>query len=232
MAKNLSDEAIKYPNAKLIVIGIAENVNQLIELDQSVKSRIKQIKIPRMKEEQLREIIISGAEQLGIEFAPFVVDQIVQLSDGFPKYTHLLALECSRIAIRQKSKIVTMEHFNRGLNIAIDQAQEDHKLMYAIATKSRAKSKRLHKKIVDSIALWPSSEITTEELARALKQYTGEDITTAQFAGPLGELKTEKRGRILKSVSGKFATHAFSNPMVKAYIRMKILAEQQETNAS
>lgn len=62
IAKNMSDDAINYPNsyAKIVFVGIAATAEQLWEDVQSLKSRLATIKVPYLNNEESHEILANG----------------------------------------------------------------------------------------------------------------------------------------------------------------------------
>ncbi len=91
LIKILSDTA---PNVTLILVGIAENIHELIGEHPSIERNLVQIELPLMSDEELRVIVKTGFERLNIKPEAGVVEQVPVLSGGYPHYAHLLGL-CS-----------------------------------------------------------------------------------------------------------------------------------------
>ena len=94
--KSLSDNAA---NVTILIVGIADSVNDLIGEHESLERCIKQIRMPRMSDEELESIITKGLDILEMKIDHNVIYEIVKLSLGFPHFTHLLAKYSAKTAI-------------------------------------------------------------------------------------------------------------------------------------
>ncbi len=92
--KSLSDRSATGGAAtvKVGVAGIPSASEELLDLDPAAERRIKQIEVPKMTREELDEILANGERALRISFDGFCRERILSYSDGFPYYTHMLAL--------------------------------------------------------------------------------------------------------------------------------------------
>ncbi len=90
--KSLSDNA---SHVTLLIVGIADSVTDLIGEHPSLERCLKQIRMPRMSDEELKSIIQNGLELLEMNIEDDVSQKIVRLSLGF-----LILLICWR-SIRQ-----------------------------------------------------------------------------------------------------------------------------------
>jgi Cdc6-like AAA superfamily ATPase len=97
--KALSDNAA---NVTILIVGIADSVNDLIGEHSSLERCLKQVQMPRMSDEELRSIITKGLELLGMTIDDQVTHKIVRLSLGFPHFTHLLAKYSAKAAIEEE----------------------------------------------------------------------------------------------------------------------------------
>src|SRR5262249_28920811 len=65
--KTLSDHAVP---ATVILVGVADSVDQLIQEHQSVERALVQVSVPRMSDGEIRQIVSTGLEKLGMTIAP------------------------------------------------------------------------------------------------------------------------------------------------------------------
>jgi Cdc6-like AAA superfamily ATPase len=109
--KAFSDHAVP---ATLVLVGVADAVDSLIEEHQSIERCLVQIRMPRMSQDELHQILNTGAKKLNILFHHEASIQIVALSQGLPHYTHLLALHSVRAAIDSgDASVVKREHVEK-----------------------------------------------------------------------------------------------------------------------
>jgi ATP-dependent 26S proteasome regulatory subunit len=115
--KTLSDNAIK---TTLILVGVADAVDELIGEHPSIERPLKQVHMQRMSKAELLEIVdkgLSKIEGLTIDSAPRA--RMADLAQGLPFYTHMLARESGLTAVMNKRTNITMEDLEVGIREAV-----------------------------------------------------------------------------------------------------------------
>jgi Cdc6-like AAA superfamily ATPase len=224
--KALSDNA---PFVTLLMVGIAQDVNDLIGSHPSNDRCIKQIKLPRMSPIELAEIIDNGVQRLGMTIDREVKADIVNFSNGFPHYTHLLAKYSARIAIDSQSDHIDRQHFDLAVDDAIDNAQEFIRDMYQKAVLSY-KSDAIFNHIIAACAIVQEDEYGTfgiTDIEEPLNKMTGKQYSAKSFSYHVGKMCEEERGMILEKVKlGKLNRYKFTNPLLKAFVKIKLYQKQ------
>ncbi len=105
--KILSDYAVP---VTLILVGVADNVNELIEEHAYIERACVQIRMPRISQDELGEILYRGLESVEMAIAQDAIGYIVSLSQGLPHYTHLLGLAAGRAALTDGRRGRSREH--------------------------------------------------------------------------------------------------------------------------
>ncbi len=132
--KVLSDHAVP---ATLILVGVSDTVDGLIEQHGSVERALVQVRMPRMSAEELEHIVTRGLELLGMTIESEALAHVAVLSQGLPHYTHLLSLHAARIAIDAGFDRVDTPHIVQAIGRALDKAQHSIKSAYAASIASR-----------------------------------------------------------------------------------------------
>lgn len=104
--KSLSD---RVPSVTVVLVGVADDVTELIEEHRSVERALRSIHMPRMSPDELSEIVERGIATARLTIAPEAVGEIASLADGFPHYAHLLGQESGRIALEDLRTHVSRE---------------------------------------------------------------------------------------------------------------------------
>lgn len=94
--KTLSDHGVP---ATLILIGVADSVEELIAEHQSIERALVQVPMQRMSRDELIQIINTGLNETGLTADIGVQQWIPTLSQGLPHYTHSLGLYAAFNAI-------------------------------------------------------------------------------------------------------------------------------------
>src|SRR6266446_7639425 len=102
--KNLSDHSV---NSTLIVVGVADSVEELISEHHSIERALVQVPMPRMSMKELTQIINTGLEAGSMTAEGSVTAWIARLAQGLPHYAHSLGLYSAFKAIESNRTNVT-----------------------------------------------------------------------------------------------------------------------------
>ena len=131
--KTLSDHSV---DSTIILVGVADSIDNLMAEHRSIERALVQIHMPRMSNDELKEIINNGLKKLDMKTEPTPLNRISALSHGLPHYTHLLALHAAQAAIERDSMTMNQEDISSAINNAITQAQQSIIHSYQVATSS------------------------------------------------------------------------------------------------
>lgn len=226
-------DSLKYisdtmPGVTLLLVGVADDVNELIGEHLSIQRNIVQIHLPTMSVDELKEIIEKGLKELELEIEDDSLNSIINYSDGYPHYTHLLAYNCSINCLRHERKKITKADLNYSINEAISDAHETLRNSYEKAT--LATKKNIYKEV-----LWASADAKLDlnqsfqalDLIKNLEKYLNKPMKITQFGFHLGQLCSEERGEILKAVGSKNRKrYKFANPLMRPFIKMIIYRDK------
>lgn len=225
LIKSLSDNNT---NSTIVLVGIADSIESLIGNHQSLERCLKQIKMPRMKSDESEEIINKGFEKLQLKIEKTVKDKIIEFSSGFPHYVHLLCeLGCRELINNEKvnfSEAYLIIAIKSGIEITAEQSR----LSYRNAVMSSNDSLKW-KNLLFACANCKLDEFNAFSISDVVREYN--KITNGSFVNSsinynLNKLLTEDRGEILcKLGKGMSTRYMFKNPMMRAFVKLKIHAE-------
>jgi Cdc6-like AAA superfamily ATPase len=223
--KTLADGHEEFHNLKLVVVGIASTPGELLLDDVSVIRRTDQIPILRMDDTELREIIARGARLLRISIPSEVAAEIVRASDGFPYFTHLLALHLVRLA-RDRGWRITRDLAAEAGRLAIDEVAPSIRLAVKKAEERGGHGPRA--KVLQLLANlpmpksgdWESNELADAYRARFERDNPGKALSFVYTA--LGQLCQEQYGQVLKRGGrARRYTYSFTIPYLRPYLRIR-----------
>ena len=222
LIKSLSDNC---ENITIVIIGISENVPNLIGNHPSLERCMKQIKMPRMNSEELGAIIDFGINALELKMSTEVKKKIIEFSTGFPHYTHLLCKYGCKAAIDEDSQAYSSNHLKTAINLAIENVQEHIKETYRKATFSSAQESQWEQVLFAS-AISKADEyncFTTKEIITNFSRLSGKPIKKVNITYNLGKLCQKDRGEILEKIEVDGSVkYRFTNPLSKPYIILKM----------
>jgi len=102
--KALSDTGI---TATIVLVGVADDINSLVEEHASVTRNISEIKMPRMSTDELNLILSNRYVKVGMAIDGDARWKIVALSRGLPEFVHSLGRSAALHAIGEKRLKIT-----------------------------------------------------------------------------------------------------------------------------
>jgi hypothetical protein len=135
--KTLSDRAT---DTTLVIVGVADSIDQLIEEHESVLRAIVQIQMPRMSQLELLEIIDNGLKKSEMGIADPIRTRLASLSQGLPHYTHLLAKHAALDAVKNDRITINQDDYEVAIKEAVEDQSQTMAKAYQRATHSPKKN--------------------------------------------------------------------------------------------
>ncbi len=227
MVKMLSDHAVP---ATVILVGVADSVEQLLAEHQSVERPLMQIRMPRMSASETSEIINKGLAKLGMDIVPTALGRIAKLSQGLPHYAHLLGLYASRAALDRQTLHVDVASVDAAIEKATSGVQQSILSAYELAIRS-ARKNNLFSDVLLACALAETTELgffAAQDIREPLRLITKKDYEIPTFAQHLNEFADPKRGTILiKTGTRRLYRYRFRNPLMQPYVIMQGLKNKR-----
>jgi energy-coupling factor transporter ATP-binding protein EcfA2 len=215
--KSLSDHSAP---PTLMLVGVADSVEQIVGDHRSVERALVQVQMPRMSLEELMEAIDKGTGELGMGITAVARARIARLSEGLPYYTHLLCQHAFQRAVIDARNEVWAGDIQTAVELAVQKAQHSIRSAYQVATRSPRKDNLFNEVLVacalapkDDLGYFPASGVR-EPLARI----TGRNYDIPAFARHLKEFASEKRGNaLIKSGTPGRTFYRFENPLLQPF---------------
>jgi hypothetical protein len=228
LVKGLSDFAV---DCTVIVVGVAETVDQLIADHASISRALVQILLPRMEPKELDEILSNAESSLNIDFSDEARSLIVHISQGLPHYTHLVGVHAVRKAVLERlSSEIKREDVFSALKEAVKQAQQSVTDKHSKATRS-AHKEALYRHVLLACAITAATShdalgyFNPGSIAIPLEAILNRGVEIATFNSHLTEFCEEKRGCILERIGQPRAyRYRFRDPLMVPFVFMDALA--------
>lgn len=218
--KMLSDHSVP---ATVILVGVADSVEQLIKEHESVERALVQIRMPRMSQDEINQIITTGITRLGMQIDPTALGRISKLAQGFPHYAHLLGLYSVRASVDVRSMIVSVDSVNKAIDKAISGVQQSIRSDYDAAVRS-ARKDNLFADVLLACALADANDMgffAALDVREPFRGITKKKYEIPSFAQHLNEFCESKRGPILKkSGTRRLFRYQFINPLLQPFVIM------------
>lgn len=225
LIKSLSDNNA---NTTIILIGIAESVENLIGSHQSLERCLKQVKMPRMRKDECEEIINNGLKLLNIKMDKDVLNKIIEFSSGFPHYIHLLCKYGCMELIENEKAVFSEPYLTIAINKGIENTSEQLRISFREAVLSSSSSDKW-KNLLFACAnceLDEFNSFTITEIAKEYSLVTGRKSKNSDLHYYINELTKDSRSEILTKLGkGRSTRYTFKNPMMRAFVKLKMNAK-------
>ncbi len=219
--KSLSDNA---PHVTVMVVGVGSTIIDLIGEHESISRCLRQVRLPRMSDGELREILHHGSEHLSLSMVPATEREIVRFSQGFPHFTHLIGKHACRACLEDETDKVGAGELRRSISASVDRVDESVRNAYQRATMT-SKDSDSFRSVVWACSDAPEDEhasFKATEIAAAYSRLTGKPTISNSIAYYIGKLCTDERGKLLEKIGeSKNVRYRFRNPLLRAYIQLK-----------
>ena len=228
--KMVSDHSVP---ATLVLVGVADSVDELIQEHKSVERALLQIPVPRMPSKELEQIVSNGLKRIQLHENEMTIEevalnQISSLSQGLPYYTHLLSLYAARSALDRKSMRITTSHVTEGIKQALERSQESIRKSYYTTTKSQ-RTDNLFRHVLLACALAKTDEFgyfTAAAIREPLSRIMKKNYGIPSFARHLTIFSDNRSGMILQKAGEKRRFRfRFSNPLMQPFVIMHGISE-------
>lgn len=219
LIKLLSDEASKF---KILVVGISSTGSDLIAEHQSIQRCLGQVKLDRLHDEELWQIIKKGEKKISsnnrLQFDGDVIQSIVEISNGYPYFTHLLALKSAEEAIANNSNSVQKKDLKEATISAAEAAEAELKDKYSDAIRANGKNADLYRAILLAAAKLTKHEFTAKELREEVCKLTQQTWTQPQLGNYLTPLISDGNETIIRRL--RKGIYCFNDPRFPSFVRI------------
>jgi len=208
--KLLSD---KGADLKVVLVGVSDSSRELLAGHPSVRRCLKEIFVEKLSDRNVADIVVRGAERAKIRFSNLATRIIVYMSDGFPYFTHLMALQCCEHAIAQGINSVEQPDVLRAVDVVSKDASATLSKEFNDATRSY--KTEIYKDILLSAARYRFIEFSTVQIRNSVENSVGNKNNAAAIGRCLSKLV--KDGVLHRVKRGHYK---FRDPRMPAYIKI------------
>ncbi|MBF4566002.1 ATP-binding protein [Plantibacter sp. VKM Ac-2876] len=217
--KTLSDQAVP---ATVVIVGVADDVNDLIDEHASVERALGQIPMPRMSDVELADLLARALASVDMTISDAASRRIVKVSQGLPHYTHLLGQEAALGAFRTDSSAVGVAAVDYAIERAIDRTQESIAALYYRATYSAREN--LYKQVLLACAMAQSDDrgfFSAASVRESLSLLLGRRMEIPSFAMHLNAFSTDRGPVLRKEGAQRKFRYRFVNPLLQPYVLLR-----------
>jgi hypothetical protein len=214
-------------NVTVVLIGVAENVDELLINHRSLRRVLSFVKLDRMSAVDLENILDSRLESTPLTLSNDTRSEIVILSCGLPYYVQILGKFATQHAIQHQRVRVQLEDVSAAIDNFLVESGESFADDYRRATDSRQAGNSFHEVILasalaasDASGAFQFSEVvkTLDLIASGKRQYP------ARIQQYLAQFASDRRGNILTRSGVKSDyRYRFSDALMQPFIIMRAI---------
>lgn len=223
--KSLADYSV---NCTVIIVGVAESLSDLMREHASIKRSIIQVRLDRMDDHELQEIIDSRLALTPLTIDKHALSRIIKLARGLPYYVHTLGKFSAISAADDRRLMIADADVERAMDTFIGDMAESFYDDYDRATRSNQPG-NLFKQVLLACALAETDErgfFTQSDLVAPLSKILRKPVVISSFQRHLAEFILKDRGEILvRRGEERQYRFRFSEPMIQPYVIIKGIRE-------
>jgi hypothetical protein len=222
LLKSLHDHAT---NVTILLIGVAENIEDLVTNHQSLRRVLTLIKLERMNKVDLEKILDSRLRMTPLRISDDACTEIVTLSCGLPYYVQTLGRFATLNAIKNHRLRVESEDVNAALEGFLDESGKLFDNDYQVGVESR-QDNNIFREVILACALAPCDPggiFNPTEVTKMLNLMNPENsYSHARVQQYLSQFTSERRGKILTRSGVKAGyRYRFSDALMQPFVIMK-----------
>jgi Cdc6-like AAA superfamily ATPase len=219
--------------ATIILVGVADDINTIVEEHASITRNISEIKMPRMSNGELNEILDSRYSKLGMSITGDARWKIVTLSRGLPEFAHSLGRAAALHAIAEKRPSISEDDVDAGIVQILAQSDQSASSAYKRAIDSNRKE-ALYSQVLLACAICKTDDegkFTPKDVVQPLGGILGKKVDIANFQNHLAAFSGDERGGILERFGKERAyKYRFRDPKMQPYVLMQGIASSRLKN--
>jgi AAA ATPase domain len=227
--KTFADHSVP---ATIIVVGVAETIDDLIAEHQSIERVLVQVEMPRMGGGDLIEILHKGTARLNMTIREDAARFVASLSQGLPYYAHLLALHAARATLDRNEREITIVYVSEAIDKAVSDSHASLKSDFRKAVTSPQQA-NIFGQVLLACALTKTDEwgyFSAADVRAPLSRIRRKNCDIPSFARHLKHFCGPDRGNVLEMTGAKHKLrYRFSTALMPPLILMKGFVDQRIT---
>lgn len=223
--KGLSDHAV---DVTLLLVGVADSVDSLIAEHQSIERALVQVRMPRMSPPEIEEIIEKGLKKANMTIDADARQRVVQLSQGLPHYTHLLAQSAGQRAASTGRVRIELTDVKAAIDNALSKAQQSIISVYTEATTSPREN--MYAQVLLACAMAPTDSLgffSAVDVRQPLHDIMRKRYEIPAFSQHLNAFCETRRGPVLQRTgTARRYRFRFVNPLMQPFVIMSGLKRE------
>jgi type II secretory pathway predicted ATPase ExeA len=214
---------------RLVLVGIAENVQQLIGAHESVTRYIKEISLNPLGLQILIDIVEDAASNVDLIIDDNILTRIAIIGNGYPHFAHLMGKTILTEAVNAGSHTVTQDIYRAGITKAVNQSIQQLKISYDRAIQKRDD---IYKHLVWSLANSDFVDLRIDDWTREYnalaKKELWPEVEELRAKNAISRLSQREYGRIVTNTPISYGSQdrrnrykRFESNLMRGHVRLQ-----------
>lgn len=213
------DQGSKYPKTKVICIGVVGSVHDLLTFDTNLNTRVAEIEVPLLSDEENRQLITNGCRLLNIQMDKKMIEDIISYSNRIGSVAHQMCFDiCYKNHIQGTCKhsiLLEYEKFADALQSYIEGQSDRLHFLYEGAVRAD-----VGWYILRTLANTGWDKVTIDAILKTVNQnHKHKQFTRTQVIEKLRELSLPEIGIV--KYDDNADKYSLSSPFWGAFIKMQ-----------
>ena len=200
-------------NPTIILVGVAENIIQLVYDHKSIASRnLVQVPMRRMSRDEIKEIITARTRVLGLRITDEALWRIAYFSAGLPFYAHSLGKFAALSTIEKQKREITESDVLSAIDRCMEDVDYSITEAYTKATEKIYRNENIFRHVLAACALAELNDLgqfTAVSVEAPLSAILEKVSKVSSFSFHLNEMCGPERGSVLRK-TGERRTFQFN----------------------
>ena len=210
--------------SSVVLVGVGQSIEDLVVAHQSISRNLDFVPVEPMEPHELADIVSTGYASSNLGYEGGLDFKIAKLSQGYPHYTHLLALWAGRRAAERGSGQVLTADLKQAIPASIQAAAGGIRVEYDQATDS-TQPNNLFKQVLLACALADKDVRGRFPLAAVrepLRQILGRSIYAVSYQRHMGTFCEPDHGpALIKTGRRRNYRWHFANPQMLPFVHLQ-----------
>jgi len=216
----------------IVLVGVADTIDELISQHESIDRNLVQIQMPRMSSEEVKEIVEGGLKALDFSIDEEALSFICYFAQGLPAAAHHIGLRLSYLLIDTKKTTATKIEVIQAL-ISVIEGMGQSLLNDWNRAISSPRPNALWKQVLLACSLAPRNELgwfRPNDVADMFRLVTNNSSYGVGTYSQHLHILADNRGKVLeRRGSAHRFEFRFKKPLFQSYILMKALTSKMIT---
>lgn len=226
LIKQIGDQEFKL---KFVLVGVAENVHELIGAHESVPRYLKEVSLKPLSPQDLIDIVTDAASAIGVKVPQDILYRIAIIGNGFPHFSHLIGKAILVEAVVAGKAEVDLVVYKAGIRSAVSDSYEELRTSYEAATQ---RGEDYFKHLIWALAHSDVVDVRVNDWMRLHAELADRQHWTIptwkKLKTAVGNFKSENYGNIVTSTPARYGTFLtryrykrFSSSLMRGHVRLQ-----------